>query len=238
MRNLVVTASDVEAVNLVKQRLSSLKRYSSLQKNLSMDNNQDLANLLNSIPVISKSDLIKLGNDAYSQPESKIMLFSETTGTTGNPLSTPRGQDEFSWNTYNQANAYRRHLQPGLDRIAILHPSVMSPFVEVSARALQELGIGYVRIYPIPSVCDYERIYKILEFHGITAIMSTPTLIYKMIYELKKVGNGVLPLMLSKLLLTGELVSKAALSNMDQVLGRDIGAARSFVYGPPCFAHP
>ena len=70
MRNLVVTASDVEAVNLVKQRLSSLKRYSSLQKNLSMDNNQDLANLLNSIPVISKSDLIKLGNDAYSQPES------------------------------------------------------------------------------------------------------------------------------------------------------------------------
>jgi phenylacetate-coenzyme A ligase PaaK-like adenylate-forming protein len=118
----------------------------------------------------------------------------------------------------------------GLDRVGILHPSVLSPFVEASARALQDLGVGYIRMYPIPGVCEYERMFDALERYKITTIMSTPTLTYKLLFELKKVCNGKLPTHLKKILVTGEYFCRDNATNMEKILGDD-SSVMPFVYG-------
>ncbi|ODS22547.1 hypothetical protein AB835_13610 [Candidatus Endobugula sertula] len=230
-KTLIISKKPDQAVVRIKALIESVPAYQRLTQNIDIQGIHSLDKLLSLLPVVTKSDLIKFEKSVYSVPASKIMLFSETSGTTGKPLSTPRGSDEFSWNMFNQANAYRHHVQPGLDRVAILHPSVMSPFVEVSARALQEIGVGYVRVFPIPKLCEYERLFRIFEDYDITTIMSTPTLIYKIFFEFKKRFGGKLPRALNKLLLTGEYITSHNLRNLDSILGRGPSAARAFVYG-------
>ncbi|ACR32866.1 coenzyme F390 synthetase-like protein [Burkholderia glumae] len=226
--SLIITR-DVAAA---KQRVLSIVARLGLSRHfLECDpKTMSLSRLLAQLPLCGKSELAAHGRDAIEEQLEKALLFSETSGTTSAPLNTPRGTVDLKWNTLNQVFAYKRHLQPGVDHVAILHPGVLSPFVEASARALQELGVGYARVYPIPHVCEYERIYGVLDRYRITTIMSTPTLVYKLLYELKAVGNGVLPRSLKKLLLTGEHFSQVSAFNLGRMLGPE-GRAVPFVYG-------
>lgn len=188
-----------------------------------------LTELLETLPVLSKSDLARHlpSDDRWLETAA---LFSVTSGTTGQPLQTPRGAGDLAWNAINQATAYRRFLQPGVDRVAILHPSILSPFIEASSMALRELSIGQVRVYPIPRVCDYRRIFDVLERYRITTVMSTPSLVYKLLYEFTKLGEGRPPHSLKKLLLTGEELSPSSICNFKQIMGPSALVA-PFVYG-------
>ncbi|MDO8311568.1 MAG: AMP-binding protein [Sideroxyarcus sp.] len=188
-----------------------------------------LTELLETLPVLSKADLARHlpSDDRWLET---AVLFSETSGTTGQPLQTPRGAGDLTWNAINQATAYRRFLQPGVDRVAILHPSILSPFIEASSMALRELSIGQVRVYPIPRVCDYRRIFDVLDRYRITTVMSTPSLVYKMLYEFTKLGEGRPPRGLKKLLLTGEELSPSSIRNLKQIMGSGALVA-PFVYG-------
>lgn len=188
-----------------------------------------LAELLETLPILSKADLARhLPSDDHWLETA--VLFSETSGTTGQPLQTPRGAGDLAWNAINQAAAYRRFLQPGVDRVAILHPSILSPFIEASSMALRELSIGQVRVYPIPRVCDYPRIFDVLERYRITTVMSTPSLVYKLLYEFTKLGEGRPPRGLKKLLLTGEELSPSSIRNFKKIIGLDTLVV-PFVYG-------
>jgi phenylacetate-coenzyme A ligase PaaK-like adenylate-forming protein len=188
-----------------------------------------LAELLETLPVLSKADLARHlpSDDRWLET---AVLFSETSGTTGQPLQTPRGAGDLDWNAINQATAYRRFLQPGVDRVAILHPSILSPFIEASSMALRELSIGQVRVFPIPRVCDYRRIFEVLDRYQITTVMSTPSLVYKLLYEFTKLGEGRSPRSLKKLLLTGEELSPSSIRNFKQIIGPD-SLVTPFVYG-------
>lgn len=189
-----------------------------------------LVQALSKLPVLTKADLIAYAQENQEDHLRTAILFSETSGTTASPLQTPRGIRDLRWNILNQINAYKRYLQPGIDRVAVIHPSVLSPFVEASCLALHELGIGYVRLYPIPEVCTYERILAVLERYRITAMMTTPTLAYKVLYEIQKLGAKTHQLSLKKALLTGELITRESANNMAQILGAGSLVA-PFVYG-------
>ncbi|THF56232.1 AMP-binding protein [Pseudothauera rhizosphaerae] len=189
-----------------------------------------LPELLSSMPILNKDDLILYGERHADQYLSEAILFSETSGTTSIPLQTPRSKLDLGWNVINQISAYKALVRPGIDRVALLHPSVLSPFVEGAALALQNLGVGYVRIFPIPGVCEYRRIYDVLQRYRITAIMSTPALVYKLLYELKSVGNGALPRSLKTILATGERFRPESARNMERIIGPG-SMAIPFVYG-------
>jgi len=184
---------------------------------------------LESIPIINKSilqDNLKKINWLDSS-----LLYSETSGTTGTPLPTPRGKEDLQWNAFNQACAYRRFITPSNDRVAILHPSILSPFVEASVMALHELNIGHVRLFPIPNLCDYLKLYDIIDRYAVTTIMSTPSLVYKLLYEFKR-QRGNIPGVLKKLLLTGEPLSLASIKNFRKIIGIDDETlVTPFVYG-------
>jgi len=225
---LMVTADAEYAGAVLRRRVKDLPFLN--EQRLEIGKKEGLVSLLSALPITNKTTLSVQGVAMYTQPESSIALFSETAGTTGGaPILTPRGREELRWNELNQAAAYRRHLHPGKDRVAILHPVILSPFAEVSAAALARLGVGYLRLFPIPRICDYERIARVLEEYDVTAVMTTPTLAYKVLFELSRLGR--LPSSVDKLLLTGEVLSRDSLANLDRIIGKGPGVARSFVYG-------
>ncbi|MEU2185219.1 hypothetical protein [Streptomyces thermolilacinus] len=189
----------------------------------------DLKDMLQYIPVQNKTDLIDYADEHRDSFLENAVLFSETSGTTGKPLQTPRGNIELNWNTQNQMYAYSRLLKKKQDRVAIIHPGVLSPFIEVTTFALKKLEVGYVKIFPIEGVCDYRRIRDVLVRYEITAIMTTPSLALKILYEIKKLSDSA-ELKLNKVLLTGELVTEACEANFKKILGTDCEVV-AFVYG-------
>lgn len=220
---MILTAQPEIALKRLKERVQSI------HPTIDTSTYTSLEELLQAVPVISKTT-IKTFLPSQDIILSKALLFSETSGTTGNPLPTPRCSEDLRWNMFNQAIAYKRFINPGIDRVAVLHPSILSPFVEASVAALQNLNIGYVRIYPIPHVCDYNRIFDILERYQITTIMSTPSLVYKLFFEFYKLHQKV-PRFLYKLLLTGEHIGAACISNLKRLLNNKDSIVAPFVYG-------
>lgn len=193
------------------------------------ESNPSLKSYLEGVEITNKNDLLEYSQHNIDQILSHSVLFSETSGTTGKPLMTPRYSSDLNWNINNQILAYKKHLNPNTDRVAILHPGILSPFLEASAMALKGLDIGYVRIFPIEGICDYQRIVDILNRYEITSIMSTPSLIYKLYYEINCKLGSTAPRFVNKLLVTGERLSLARKSNIERIAP---GAkALPFVYG-------
>lgn len=189
----------------------------------------DLENMLQHIPIQNKTDLIDYADEHRDSFLENAVLFSETSGTTGKPLQTPRGNIELNWNTQNQMYAYSRLLKKKQDRVAIIHPGMLSPFIEATTFALKKLEVGYVKVFPIEGICDYRRIRDVLVRYEITTIMTTPSLALKILYEIKKFSDGA-KLKLNKVLLTGELITEACEANFKKILGADCTVV-AFVYG-------
>jgi phenylacetate-coenzyme A ligase PaaK-like adenylate-forming protein len=180
-------------------------------------------------PVYDKRGLLEQGERLFELELDSAVVLSETSGTTGMPaLVTPRSAEELRWNSRNIARAFNSTLSPALDRAAILHPAIMSPFAEACGLALAQLGIPYLRIYPIPKVCSYERLIRVLRSYDITAIMTTATLAYKVLYERSLLDTARGAWKVDKYLLTGELLTEASLRNLSLISG---GKASPFVYG-------
>lgn len=220
---MILTSNSETAALRVRARARHV--YPDLQ----LPDSASLPVMLASLPILSKSDL---GRHLPPKCEwlKSAVLFSETSGTTGQPLFTPRGGLDLIWNAANQGIAYKRFLQPGVDRVAILHPSILSPFIEASSIALRQLNIGQLRVFPIPNVCDYRRIFDVLNRYEITSIMSTPSLTYKLLYEFRESDIGCLPPSLRNLLLTGENLSQPSINNFKRIIGGDC-LVTPFVYG-------
>lgn len=218
-----------ENIEYAKQRLASLAKT---HRNIIIDVNRiEISSVLNQIPIIDKKELVEYIDANIDHYLDNGILFSETSGSTGKPLITPRNINDLSWNINNQITAYRKYLQSGCDRVAIIHPTVLSPFIEASSMALADLGVGYVKIFPVPEVCDYKRMMDVIEKYKITAIMTTPTLAYKYLYETYKSGNITVNNRISKILLTGEKITKYSADNIRKILGREDVVVAPFVYG-------
>ncbi len=94
----------------------------------------------------------------------------------------------------------------------------MSPFVEAACLALKELGIGYLRIFPIPNICSYDRIADILYRYEITTVMTTPTLLRKLLFEVDSgTKHSINSLPIQKALLTGEVVDDFEVHNIERM---------------------
>lgn len=193
------------------------------------DADRQLESILHDFPVQRKEDLIEYAKDHQQAILQNAILFSETSGTTARPLQTPRNSVDITWNTRNQAFAYKRLVTAGTDRVAIIHPGVLSPFIEATTFALRHLEVGYVKLFPIQGICNYMRMIEVLERYAITAIMTTPSLALKVLHEAARL-NALGRLKIHKLLLTGELISPACIYNFKHILGPQC-EVHAFLYG-------
>lgn len=222
--HLVITANRRKAAEYLASTTEEGKDYPQ-----SHFDEIDLEDMLQHIPVQNKNDLIDYAEEHRDSFLENAVLFSETSGTTGKPLQTPRGNIELNWNTRNQMYAYSRLLKKKQDRVAIIHPGMLSPFIEATTFALKKLEVGYVKVFPIEGICDYRRIRDVLVRYEITTIMTTPSLALKILYEIKKLDDCP-ALKLNKVLLTGELITEACEENFKKILGVDCEVV-AFVYG-------
>lgn len=222
----LVTADHGVATRVMSSRKSEITAFAScaIPKKA-----RSLRCVLDAFPITDKAFYIHHASDAFLETKRSVLLFSETSGTSGSPpLLTPRGRTDLTWNTYNQSLAYREHVFAGHDRVMLLNPSVMSPFIEGSSRALYDLGVAHMRVFPIPKICNWERIGRLINDYTITTIMSTPTLILKLLYEMDRLGVKIPSI--NKLLITGEHISSALIKTLDTMLGI-AGATRPLIYG-------
>lgn len=223
MKKIVLTSNPNSAFEIIKRKAFDL--YGDLP---SFRLATTIDDLLNVIPVLSKDRLSELGELNFDKYLKNAILFGETSGTTGSSLATPRSSEDLEWNVLNHIIAYKEFLTPGVDRVAVIHPSVLSPFVEATCMALKQLGVGYARLFPIEGICSYQRIYDVICRYKLTTIMTTPSLAYKSLYEMVSIA-GKTPEPLNKVLLTGEKISRENIRNMSNIL--KAGHAHSFVYG-------
>jgi len=225
--NIIITSESLEFIkNRFSEYAKTIEKYNTIDKE-EIRNASSISNVLDKFPEVTKEELTDGGEDYFEFNNTQSALLSETSGTTGKPLYTPRSLEELKWNSLNIRTAFQSFINSGNSKVILLNPGVLSPFMEACSRALEYSSISYGRCFPIENICSYERIVQIINRYGITEIMTTPTLALKFLFEVKKKG-----LKLDEninLLLTGECLSDGMINNFNTILGRK-GAYR-FLYG-------
>lgn len=193
------------------------------------DSKTDLSDLLAKFPVSTKQSLISFRENNADNYLNKALLFAETSGTTGKPLQISRTYLDLVNGVRNYATAYLRYLSPGRDRVAFVHPSLLSPLRDITVRTLQDHNIGIMTLFPIPGQYTYDRIHAALTNNKITTLMSSPSNIHQVLYNFHLHALG-LPSSVERIFVTGEYFSGAEANNIRRLIGRDIDII-PIVYG-------
>ncbi|PZU78361.1 MAG: hypothetical protein DI546_03620 [Rhizobium sp.] len=189
----------------------------------------NLTELLASFPVSTKQGLISFRENNAENYLSEALLFAETSGTTGKPLQIPRTYNDLITGVRNYATAYLRYLSPGRDRVAFVHPSLLSPLRDITVRTLQDHNIGIMTVFPIPGQYTYDRIHAALDNNKVTTLMSSPSSIHQILYNFDLHGLPF-PASIERIFVTGEYFSRSQAGNIKRIIGREIDII-PIVYG-------
>lgn len=219
-----------ESLDFVKKRfleyIRTIESYNLIDKE-EVYNSKNIQEILEKFPEVTKEKLISEGIKYFEFNDTQSAILSETSGTTGESLYTPRSLEELKWNSLNIKTAFSSFIDSRNSKVMLLNPGVMSPFMEACSRALEYSSIAYARCYPIENICTYDRIIQTINKYGITEIMTTPSLALKLLYEIDKKGLKINHKI--KLLLTGEVLSNGMINNFNTLL-ESKGTYR-FLYG-------
>lgn len=183
--------------------------------------NADLSRILAAFPVSTKQGLISFRENNADRYLCEALLFAETSGTTGKPLQIPRTYLDLVNGVRNYATAYLRYLRPGCDRVAFVHPSLLSPLRDITVRTLQDHNIGIMTVFPIPGQYTYDRIHAALANNKVTTLMSSPSSIHQILYNFH-LNDLALPASVERIFVTGEYFSRAQSNNIKRLIGREI----------------
>lgn len=193
------------------------------------DSIQSLHGILRQLPVTTKGSLIAFREENANSYLSETLLFAETSGTTGTPLQIPRTRTDLINGVRNYKEAYQTVVKSGQDRVAFVHPSILSPLRDLTVRALQDLNVGVMTLFPIPGLCGYERIHHILSQNRVTTLLTSPSIVYQMLYNFHCLGL-TFPASIHQILVTGEYFSEASAANIKRLLGRECHVS-PIIYG-------
>lgn len=179
-----------------------------------------LTEIIEQLPISTKQSLINYRADNSNDYLSEALLFAETSGTTGAPLQIPRTRLDLANGVRNYTEAYKTVVRPGEDRVAFIHPSILSPLRDITVRSLHDLGVGVMTLFPIPGLCGYDRIHRVLCQNQVTTLLTSPSTVYQLIFNFFKLGLKF-PLSIKKILVTGEYFSQSIAANIKRLIDRD-----------------
>lgn len=216
---LIVTEDENEAI----QKVLSVAR----QFNLPVRERQNtgsctyqLTDIIEQLPISTKQSLISYRANNSGDYLSEALLFAETSGTTGAPLQIPRTRLDLTNGVRNYTEAYKTVVRPGEDRVAFIHPSILSPLRDLTVRSLQDLGVGVMTLFPIPGLCGYDRIHRVLCQNQVTTLLTSPSTVYQLLFNFFKLGLQF-PRSIEKILVTGEYFSERIAANIKRLIDRD-----------------
>ncbi|MBY3095658.1 hypothetical protein HFO72_33555 [Rhizobium laguerreae] len=225
---MLITENGREAT----QRLVGLAQRFSLNlptNDTTAEGGAQLHEILSQLPISTKESLMAFRSQNATTYLSEAILFAETSGTTGRPLQIPRTKADLIVGIRNYKEAYGSILRPSRDRVAFVHPSVLSPLRDLTVRALQDLDIGVMTLFPIPGLYGYERIHHALNQNQVTTLLTSPSIVHQILFNFHRLGLAF-PKSIDKILVTGEYFSEQAARNIKRLVGRDCHVA-PMIYG-------
>ncbi|GAA3066044.1 hypothetical protein GCM10010520_12330 [Rhizobium viscosum] len=203
--------------------------YSLPSENSTTNGASALSGMISQLPISTKESLIAFRNENANTYLSEALLFAETSGTTGAPLQIPRTRTDLINGVRNYIEAYGTVVRSGEDRVAFIHPSILSPLRDLTVRALQDLSVGVMTLFPIPGLCGYERIHHILSQNRVTTLLTSPSIVYQILFNFDRLGLK-LPGSVNQILVTGEYFSEASATNIKRLIDRECRIA-PIIYG-------
>lgn len=114
--------------------------------------------------------------------------YYATTGTTGEPIPTPRLKEDIIWNAVSVASYWRAVLRPG-SRVANLMPSDIVPVGDLIANVCEYLDVSHVRLYPFTTgITDWERVCNTFDTYRPTVLFIAPGVLVQLTRYLKQRG--------------------------------------------------
>ncbi|MBF6331836.1 phenylacetate--CoA ligase family protein [Nocardia transvalensis] len=174
---------------------------------------------LETFPFTTKNDLREHGLEVLSKPISEAWIFYETTGTTGKATPCPRDNVDSTVSntalTVNYASILRRHSRKHV--VGVMGPTELHSTGDAFGEVFRNLGHCVVKMWPHSPVVGYQRALEVMAEIGVTALVCTPGMAMALAREAIESGYSISDFDLDFIMVVGELVTPALLSNIESV---------------------
>lgn len=175
---------------------------------------------LSKIPTTTKDDLQRRNNDFLCVPVDKVIEYTSTSGTLGNPVTIALTENDLQRLAYNEFNSFSC-ADGSKDDTYQLMLTLDRQFMAGIAyyMGIRKLGAGIIRLGPgVPSL-QWETIKRLKP----TAIVAVPSFILKLIQYAKNSGIDINETSVKKAICIGENIRNTDFSL--NILGRKITEA-------------
>ena len=173
---------------------------------------------LSKIPLLTKNELRKAGNDLLCKSIGEMAYYCETSGTTGDPIQTPRSREDVIWNIENYKHSWEPILSETGQIVAIMGPSELHSYVNTFSEIFSRLGCCTVKLYPYSPFVGYEKAINIIKNLKIQILSSTPSSILALAKAVKVFGlDPKKDFDIKYIFVTGELCTEQMVSNIAEI---------------------
>jgi len=209
----------------LKDLLLYLSIYSPFYKELFAKHKINIAEIkkladLELLPTTSKDDLQQRNDDFLCVPHEKVVEYTSTSGTLGNPVTialTEKDLDRLAFNEYNSFLCADGSASDTYQLMLTLDRQFMAGIAYYSG--IRKLGAGIIRLGPgVPSL-QWETIQRLKP----TAIVAVPSFILKLTQFAKDAGIDINNTSVKKAICIGENIRNTDFSF--NILGKKITEA-------------
>lgn len=226
-----VTSTVGERLRTVLESAIALPSYAALYKEIELPRllaetpAGEYVRILDELPLITKADAHRIGDDVLRLRRSSLLNYFETSGTTGVPTPTPKSLDEIVVNTVNFGESWAEIFTPD-DRALILINTPQGPAAYQFERVFNYLGIQTFRTWVDTIRNDYGRVLEIIDRFEPTVWAGPPSQLINL-YE-HACRSHSRPPRFARVLLTGEPAGTALKRRLGELSG---GAVFDGSYG-------
>lgn len=190
----------------LQELLRYLSKYSPFYQELFADHSIDITTIktladLKKLPTTEKDDLQKRNNDFLCVPAEKVIEYTSTSGTLGEPVTialTENDLDRLAFNEFNSFLCADGSKEDIYQLMLTLDRQFMAGIAYYSG--IRKIGAGIIRLGPgVPSL-QWETIKRLKP----TAIVAVPSFILKLITFAKQNGIDVNETSVKKAICIGE----------------------------------
>lgn len=194
------------------------KRIQNLDKIYS---NQNILEIWKKIPFTTKADLREAGESVCCMPFNDIVVYYETTGTTGKATPCPRADIDISTsNAYvkkSVSKIYKNTFKTTHALTAIMGPSELYAFGDTYGEVCRDLEIPFIKLWPESPRVGIKKAANLILKLGVKVLICSPAIALALIRFYKKKNIDFRKIKVKQILLLGELCTQEMLNNISKL---------------------